>query len=92
MSLFPQIFALSTDESLTLREAAETDATDLIQYVQTVAGETDFLTFGTGEFLKTVEEEQEIIRAHREAPNRIFLIAEIDGEFHDSYLMGILLD
>ena len=80
MSLFPQIFALPTDESLTLREAEEVDASKLIQYVQTVAGETDFLTFGTGEFLKTLEEEKEIIRAHREAPNRIFLIAEINGD------------
>ncbi|MDW3647031.1 MAG: GNAT family N-acetyltransferase [Bacteroidia bacterium] len=72
--------SLSSGEIVEIREARKSDAASLITYVNQVGGESDFLTFGGGEFSKTVEEEEAIIENHRRALNRIFLIAEIEGE------------
>jgi len=61
-----------------IREAEKKDAHKLIQYVKQVADETDFLTFDSGEFNKTIEEEEQIIEQHKLAKNQIFIIALLD--------------
>lgn len=76
----PQKICLKKGEILLVRSAEKKDAATLIKYVKGVAGETDFLTFGKGEFKKTVKEEEQIIEEHRKAPNRIFIIAELEGK------------
>ncbi|MEL6253069.1 MAG: GNAT family N-acetyltransferase [Bacteroidota bacterium] len=72
--------SLSSGEIALVREARKTDAASLITYVNQVGGETDFLTFGGGEFSKTVAEEAAIIEEHRITLNRIFIIVEVEGE------------
>ena len=72
--------SLSSGEIARIREAVQSDAASLITYVNQVGGESDFLTFGGGEFSKTLEEESAIIEEHRIALNRVFLIAEVKGE------------
>ncbi len=78
--LFPRHLSTKTGKPLLIREAEKQDAPALLNYVQTVAGETDFLTFGPGEFNLSVEDEETFIENSRQAPNQVALIAEMDGE------------
>jgi RimJ/RimL family protein N-acetyltransferase len=78
-------FKTTTGKIILIREAKKEDAAALIAYVKKVACETDFLTFGKGEFRKTIKEEQQIIQQHAKAKNQIFLLAEYEGE-----IVGIL--
>jgi len=76
---------LKNGETLHLRNVKLLEAAEIIHFVKTVGVETDFLTFGAGEFNKTVAEEETIISEHLAAPNRIFIAATIQGE-----IVGIL--
>lgn len=76
----PKNLKLKTGGILHIREAKKSDAPHLLKWVNQVAGETDFLTFGEGEFKKTKREEEKIIESHHRAKNQIFLIAELEGE------------
>jgi len=84
-TLFPIQSRLKNGAALIIREADAADAAAMIDYVQTVAGETDFLTFGPGEFKITPEDEEQIIAAHRRYDNQVFLLAEAGGR-----LVGML--
>ncbi|MEK7434212.1 MAG: GNAT family N-acetyltransferase [Cyanobacteriota bacterium] len=76
---------LKNDIELIIRKAKISDALEIIEYVDTISGETDFLTFGKGEFNKTLEEEEKIIEEHNNSENRIFLVAEINNK-----IIGVL--
>lgn len=84
-TIFPTKSQTKDGVALIIREAEEADAAAMLDYVQTVSGETDFLTFGPGEFDITLEDEERIIAAHRRLDNQIFLLAEVDGR-----LVGML--
>lgn len=71
---------LKNGKILTVREGIKEDAKDLISFVNNVAGESDYLTFGEGEFNITVENEEKILEDYEKEKNKIFIIAEIDGE------------
>ena len=49
-------------------------------YLNKIAGESDFLTFGAGEVTETVEQETSTIENILEKDNSLFIIAEVDGE------------
>lgn len=78
-NLFPRHTTTKKGAPLLIREARISDAPALIEYVQTVAGETDFLTFGAGEFQLTVREEESFIEKSRKEPNQLCIIAEVGG-------------
>ncbi len=63
-----------------IREATRSDAESMIQYVYQVADETPYLSFGAGEFTITKHEEERVIEIHRQAKNRIFILAILEGE------------
>lgn len=84
-TILSQTRTLKNGETLHLRNVKLEDAARIISFVKAVGAETDFLTFGPGEFNKTVAEEEVIISAHLAAPNRIFIAATIDDE-----IVGIL--
>lgn len=79
-SIFPREIPLKNGETLIIREAMKEDAAAVIEYLNDVVCETDFLTMGKGEFNKTVAEEEEIFEAHRQSQNQIIIIAELNGE------------
>lgn len=85
-SIPPKEITLKTDEQVLIRDAEPKDAALLLEYVDLIAGETDFLTFGKGEFNKTVEEEVKIIQGHQNAPNQLFILAELEGS-----VVGVLV-
>jgi RimJ/RimL family protein N-acetyltransferase len=72
-------------KNIQIREALESDAADLIEYVNKIAGQTNFLTFGEGEFNKTKDQEKEIIKDYKKKDNQIFLLA-----FHKEKIIGAL--
>jgi len=78
--MFLKHLKTKSGEILIIREAIASDAAALIEYVNGVAGETDFLTVSDGDFKISVEDEEEIIKDYNNAKNKIFLIAELNGD------------
>lgn len=79
-TLFPKEIKLKNGEIMLLRETKREDAAALLTFLDTVGGESNFLTFGSGEFGKTIAEQEAFIEACHLAPNRLSIIAEIKGE------------
>ena len=67
-------------EVLIIRRSNKSDAEALIDYINTVAGETDYLSFGVGEFDMTVQQEEVFIENTLKKENAVSLVAEINGK------------
>ena len=80
-----QTFLLDNNEALKISEAKLEDASDMIAFGKIVGNETDMLTFDGDEFDFTLEKEQSIIQSHLDAPNKLFILARINGD-----LVGML--
>ncbi len=65
---------------LELRQAQPQDAAAVLDFVHAVCAETDFLTFGPGEFEMTVEQEAQFLSACLEQEGSIYVLASIDGQ------------
>ncbi|MCY6369478.1 GNAT family N-acetyltransferase [Clostridium ganghwense] len=68
------------NERIIVRKAIKSDAEALIEYLNIIGGESDFLTFTAGEFGRTIEQEREFIKNTLEKDNALFIIAEINGK------------
>lgn len=73
-------YRLKNGRRIILREANGDDAGRVIKYTQSVASESDYLTFGKGEFNPRLEDEARFIESCNNLRNSLFLIAEDDGE------------
>jgi len=62
-----------------IREAVPDDAVPLLRYLDEVTGETDFLSMGPGDFDWPEDKERQFIEDHRQADNKLLVVAEIDG-------------
>ena len=78
--------SLTDGRILVIREASSKDAAVLLEYLSRISQETDFLTFGPGEFLLTKEEEARYLEKINSADNCLYLVALIAAE-----LAGILI-
>jgi len=58
----------------------EDDAAALVEYADVTAGETDFLTYGPGEFGTSVEAEAAFLRTLDDEQRGLFLTATLEGE------------
>ncbi len=65
---------------LAIREARPADARAILDYNEGIARESDFLSFGPGEYDRTETEEAEALRGYRTADNRLYVLGEVDGE------------
>lgn len=65
---------------VTLRKAEISDAAQLIEYLNIIGGESDFLTFGPGDFGRSVEAEAEFIENALKRKNALFLVAVANGK------------
>ena len=72
-------FSLGEHEVI-LRSATIDDAQMLQKYISTVCGETRFLLCESDEIGITKEEELEFIKRHNESPDKMLIIAFIDGK------------
>jgi RimJ/RimL family protein N-acetyltransferase len=68
---------LENNHVLIIRKAEEEDAEQIIAYINQVTSETHSLTYSSGEFTITVQEEKEVIADYKKFQNKIFLIAYI---------------
>jgi len=75
---------LKSGDECVIRSAGPQDAGFLIEHMNVVGGETDFLTYGPGDVSLYeslgFQTEGRVSREYR-----------IDGEFHDNVLMGLEL-
>jgi RimJ/RimL family protein N-acetyltransferase len=65
-----------------LRQAEEQDAGDILEYMNYVCGETDFLALGRGDIDWTVEKERKFIRDHLDSENKLLVVAEVQGSIN----------
>lgn len=65
---------------VTIRKGVKSDAEQLIEYLNKIGGQSDFLTFGAGQFGKNVIGEEEFIESVSNKKNALFIVAEINGK------------
>ena len=65
--------------ALLIREARGRDARTVLAYLDLISQETDFLTFGPGEFRLTQKEEFDYLEKCRAAENCLYLLALLEG-------------
>ncbi len=80
-ALEPRTYPLKNGSPLVVREAETTDAKKLLDFINRVAGETDYLSFGAGEFELTEAEEADFLERCRAADNQVYLVALVENEF-----------
>ena len=85
MILEPRTHELKNGLPLLIREAEAEDAKALITHVNSVGGESDYLTLGPGEFELTEREEAEFLRKCRASENQVYLLALVGDD-----IIGVL--
>ncbi len=65
---------------MTIRDATVNDAKAIIEYIEKISAESDFLTFGQGEFNQTLEQEARFIENISNQKNAIFVIAIVQEQ------------
>ena len=65
-------------KNFAIREATVEDSKNIIDYINIIAGESDNLTFGTGEFLMTLEDEEKYLVDILNTDNALYIIAVYD--------------
>ncbi len=74
----PKKYRAKDGRALLIREAAVADAAVILEHVEQISGESDFLTVGPGEFELTVEQEEEFLRDSQRSDNKLYIIALVD--------------
>lgn len=72
-------YQLKNGKELIIRTATLEDAADMLKYLDQVGGESDFLTFGPGESMMTLENEEGFIKSMSNSDNKLLIVAVIDG-------------
>lgn len=67
-------------QTVILRNAEESDAAALLEYLRATASETRFLLSEPEEILFTLEQEKDFIRGGNESKNELMLIATLDDK------------
>jgi len=66
------------NEKVIIRKANKSDAKALIEYLNIIGGESDFLTFGIEQIGISVAQEEEFITNTLNKKNALFIIAEVN--------------
>ena len=82
---WPEHIPLKNQLLLTLRPAEPKDAEQVLAYIEQVAGESENLTFGPGEFGIGLDQERIFLQQAAETPTSLYLLAEIESE-----IVGVL--
>ncbi len=75
-----ELLFLKEISEVVIRRAVKSDAKTLIDYLEIIGGESDFLTFGPRQFGRSVEQEEEFIQSVSTRENACFIVAEVDGK------------
>jgi GNAT superfamily N-acetyltransferase len=65
---------------VSIREAAPKDAEQMIAFYNRVGGESDFLSFGEGEFLRPLSEYELFLASVKEEQNSLIVVTEKEEE------------
>lgn len=79
MAIYNKIVKLKNGMELLLRNPEESDAEQMIKYMNTIGGESDNLTFGKDGFHLDEEQEREYLKNSKDDPDNIMLLGFIDG-------------
>ena len=71
---------LKDGRQLIIRDALPPDAKALIVHANAVISETNFTTRAPGEFEITVEQERQNLKTYFDTDNKLFILAELDGQ------------
>lgn len=71
---------LKNGKILHIRRAEKRDAQEILDYLNTIGGETDNLTFGPGELQLTLEQEELYIENTNSAPTSVCLVGVADDK------------
>lgn len=69
---------LKNGDAVVIRKARSTDAKEILDYVNIISSESDFLTFGQGEFIMSLEQEEKFLENAYMQNNALYIIAIID--------------
>lgn len=75
----PRSHKLKNGAALLIREAAADDARAVLEYVEAVSGESDFLAFGPGEFELGETAERDVLQRYADSANQLYLLGLVDG-------------
>ena len=73
-------YPLNSDQKLVIREALEKDAAVLLEFVNQVGGESDYLSFGAGEFNVSISDEQKFLNKCHSSKNQLFILGFIEDQ------------
>lgn len=68
------------NEKVVIRKSNKSDAKALVEYLNVIGGESDYLTFGLGEFDLSVEQEENFIENISKKENALSILAEVNGK------------
>lgn len=80
MAIYNKEVKLKNGMDLLIRNAEESDAEQMIIYLNIIGGESDNLLFGKNGFRLNVEQEREYLKNMKEDPNSVMLLAFLDGK------------
>ena len=75
---------LTNNQLLLVREASAEDVPALLEYIEAISGESDFLSFGRGEFRLSESEEREVLLDYQRSTNKLYALGLIDSEIVSS--------
>lgn len=78
--MYQQTHELKSGEILHVKEAVSADAARVITHVESTCGESDYLSFGPGEFGVSEEEELKVLQDYLESEGKVYLIGLIGEE------------
>ncbi|MCY6355937.1 GNAT family N-acetyltransferase [Clostridium sp. ZS2-4] len=68
------------NEKVIIRKGLKSDSKSLIEYLNIIGGQSDFLTFGADEYPKAIEQIEEFIESTSKKDNALFIVAELNGK------------
>ncbi len=75
-----KIITLKNGRELIIRRAQIEDTEKILEYLQKIASESNFLTFGEGELNIAIDDQRAFIEDCLDVENKLFLVGEIGGE------------
>ncbi|MHA1744506.1 MAG: GNAT family N-acetyltransferase [Promethearchaeota archaeon] len=75
-----QEITLKNGKQLIIRPAVPEDGADIIDCLNVIAGESDNITFGPGDFGKSIEQEEAYLRSMQDLKNDILVVGVVEGE------------
>ncbi len=82
-------FTLKNGKEVLFRSPRTYDAEEMLEYLEKIALETDFLVRSPGEETKTLEKERKHIERLNNAPTALMILAEADGKIVGSCTLNV---